>query len=826
MPSGQTTTLSTSVVPKGVTVTSLTTVAPISKQSTDVAQTPTKPRTSTAKPKKPLDIFTVINELTSNASMTNETLEYLVNVIGDKNNKFHVFLPTLLAIDTRTPIALLKKVLVHPDYSVKMLDALAKDVTLAKLVLKPVFDKSNDTADILSMIFSSEKLTIKLLEMLSAKPMLSQIVVEGMVKRIDVVLSLLSNYNQLIGQILSKPENVVRLIAVALQGTPLKDSLIGKFMIDPVNQVTISNLIKFIQGRNDSGVELPPIFVPAIIRNLLANTQLGNFLTALKTGQIKTFQQLIGAIQGISQNISEVPEAIFKSVINFFISRGNDSFNSTDANNELVSTLYKDALHNTTIGKLLGSLETGKLPNIVQITSLAKGLVQNLHEVPTVLKQLTESLEDNLQDQCAVDSLFSAVGLFHLESWALKFIDASGKPERSILKGNIAFMGAYDECTEISQQVTNKHGSHLIEGGYCELAFTIPEAFFNTFAKSAAHIEGVSHDLRLDLCLPKSCREEMVNRTLVNLLGVGLSTIHCKEDKSLKGDTGAYVALAVFGFLGFLCILGTAYDIYFSLKKVKGDEDDNEDVDEVVHHESEKNGHVGPVLLLTKFTGSEEDGLPQVEKGGEYKIHDEIQAKHKLDSSFRAKPVEANRFFMAFSIRANAKKILNASQPKGSLTCLNGIRVISMSWIIIGHILTTFNTTVENSTEALEFIETFSFQIMLNAPLAVDTFFILSGLLVCYLFVKEIDKTGKIKLQHMFMYYFHRIWRLTPLYALVLLFYTCLSQYLASGPFDDEHPLYRENCRKYWWRNLLYINTLFDTKEMVISLFTTFLVPV
>lgn len=45
------------------------------------------------------------------------------------------------------------------------------------------------------------------------------------------------------------------------------------------------------------------------------------------------------------------------------------------------------------------------------------------------------------------------------------------------------------------------------------------------------------------------------------------------------------------------------------------------------------------------------------------------------------------RLVLCFSAYTNGKKILGTSQPKGSLTAVNGIRFLSMSWVILGHTL-------------------------------------------------------------------------------------------------------------------------------------------
>ena len=56
---------------------------------------------------------------------------------------------------------------------------------------------------------------------------------------------------------------------------------------------------------------------------------------------------------------------------------------------------------------------------------------------------------------------------------------------------------------------------------------------------------------------------------------------------------------------------------------------------------------------------------------------------NKMFSSFE-KPLE---FITAFSIFKNLEMIISTKQPPNAITCFNGIRVISMSWIILGHVL-------------------------------------------------------------------------------------------------------------------------------------------
>lgn len=50
---------------------------------------------------------------------------------------------------------------------------------------------------------------------------------------------------------------------------------------------------------------------------------------------------------------------------------------------------------------------------------------------------------------------------------------------------------------------------------------------------------------------------------------------------------------------------------------------------------------------------------------------------------------------------------------------------------------------------------------------------------------------------------------------LVLGTHTALFKYWGSGPMWPFYTGIEPNCKDYWWRNLLYINNLFNSSEMV-----------
>jgi hypothetical protein len=80
------------------------------------------------------------------------------------------------------------------------------------------------------------------------------------------------------------------------------------------------------------------------------------------------------------------------------------------------------------------------------------------------------SLFSNNETQCERDFDLIVQALLKREMWALKVIDAWGKPlPSSILKGNIYWVGDYDECLHPMYLISNKTFlSQPLDTKYCE----------------------------------------------------------------------------------------------------------------------------------------------------------------------------------------------------------------------------------------------------------------------------------------------------------------------------------------------------------------------
>jgi peptidoglycan/LPS O-acetylase OafA/YrhL len=183
-----------------------------------------------------------------------------------------------------------------------------------------------------------------------------------------------------------------------------------------------------------------------------------------------------------------------------------------------------------------------------------------------------------------------------------------------------------------------------------------------------------------------------------------------------------------------------------------------------------------------------------------------------------------NRWIDSFSLRKNTQSLL--AKPRGNvLDCLDGIRTLSIFWVVFGHtfIFETEDLAFSNYTDLLGinhqgWLASLPAQSLTGGYFAVDTFFFLSGFLACYIMLKKFYKMLEQKhyvryLKSIPFIYLNRFLRLTPTYFFVLLMYLKIVPLLSSGPFWNMLDTDQSFCNQYWWTNLLYINNLYPTEN-------------
>ena len=116
------------------------------------------------------------------------------------------------------------------------------------------------------------------------------------------------------------------------------------------------------------------------------------------------------------------------------------------------------------------------------------------------------------------------------------------------------------------------------------------------------------------------------------------------------------------------------------------------------------------------------------------------------------------QYLLAFSLYTNIRKWLNTKSSGDDLGCVHGIRFLSTAWVILAHTyyMVTF-VPVWNMVDLKKIHEDWTILTVLNSTVSVDTFFVLSGMLVAYNLLKMLNRTkGKINIP---MFYIHRYLR-------------------------------------------------------------------
>ncbi|XP_003384838.1 PREDICTED: O-acyltransferase like protein-like [Amphimedon queenslandica] len=367
--------------------------------------------------------------------------------------------------------------------------------------------------------------------------------------------------------------------------------------------------------------------------------------------------------------------------------------------------------------------------------------------------------------------------------------DSFGKPGSGILEGNTAFQGSFDECLSIKTSVPMNYslmGIAVVRTADESPIFVFYEGLCVPTICTPSDIFEVVHQMNESL--------EMFNLSLfVNeTVSDGQQFFMSTPQSGRPYDAGAIVMITLCFILLFLALVGSVFDL--ALKYF----DDPQNQCNKTELTTSQDNTVTPEHSL------ETDSL--------------LGSKVKKPSRMFGKRFKTflKECLLGFSLYKNVPVVLSTYQPPAAITNLNGMRVISMFWVILGHtyVFILMVGGFKNINFVVSsFIPRFTAQAVTNAFFAVDSFFYISGFLVAYLTLREMKRrNGSFPY---ITYYLHRILRLTPTYMFVLFFYWFLSVYLGKGPrtpsIAGPDSLAYKYCSSYWWTNLLYINNFYPS---------------
>ncbi|KAF8796918.1 nose resistant to fluoxetine protein 6-like [Argiope bruennichi] len=450
-----------------------------------------------------------------------------------------------------------------------------------------------------------------------------------------------------------------------------------------------------------------------------------------------------------------------------------------------------------------GSETDFQFTKIIQKSAEHIHVLENLklasEEDKNILKEFEASVPKNIYPilidlfaktsiKCWRDLIYLFENIKSPDGWSLKMLDAYGKPESGILLGNLKWIGEYDECLSSFAPPKKNTTVGNYHGKYCTLQVPLKQG-------------DMPLPLVIAVCLPESCNPNgrilssvtnlKLNGSLPNFddridSALSNTTLTCKPS-SKKLTTAAIVVISLMSLFLLLAIIGSSITVFEYYAKEN----------------------------TTKFTIFRTDDTDKLS------INGDIESTSTADSdvflvdtgSLVTLPYcveKCKPFLNCFCIFTNGEKILNTSRAEGQLPCLHGIRFLSMTWIIVCHSYAFVFLVVRNLAETIDYVDHWLFQIILNGFYSVDSFFLLSGFLVAYIFFQQVPKNdGKIP---WFYFYVHRYIRLTPAYMMIIAFWTTIYPYLSSGPLSLDVDI-DYNCKTNWWWNLLYINNFQSTAD-------------
>ncbi|KAK7866350.1 hypothetical protein R5R35_003277 [Gryllus longicercus] len=395
--------------------------------------------------------------------------------------------------------------------------------------------------------------------------------------------------------------------------------------------------------------------------------------------------------------------------------------------------------------------------------------------------------EMGLSENCTRDLLQMAYSFGNGSAWAIKMFDASTKIPDGLLGGHLVHLGNFDECLSVRRGEGD--GSPGFDGQHCLVAFSAKLSGGEEELGAQEDLDEwqtLLHAVQSSLVLHgrtqrvEEARDIPESGALVSMLSyIPIQLAWCTPSTCTPQDLET-VALAAVNLT--------------SLKATAT-------VDPAKCHT-----HVGKTLrgvdvfaicLLAVF-------IACAAASTVYDVLTEQQDQRRP-------------LFLTFSIYSNWSKLIAVTNGANQLTCLNGIRTISMCWVIIAHVygMLALMPTVNILLFAKDFIESFKRLVITNGSLSVDSFFVMSGLLLSFLFLKEVERTNRFDVVK---FYVHRYVRLTPAVAILVLMSVTLLGYAGTGPlWDSQYDPLRRACEKNWWTNFLYINNYVHSDEMCLG---------
>ncbi|KAE8745900.1 hypothetical protein FOCC_FOCC007418 [Frankliniella occidentalis] len=354
-----------------------------------------------------------------------------------------------------------------------------------------------------------------------------------------------------------------------------------------------------------------------------------------------------------------------------------------------------------------------------------------------------------------------AEGLYYTETWALQMVDSSSKFVTGLLYGNLADLGNYDEC--VTSEPISHNATAVGQGA--------PEEFTGRYALPALQLlKAVNSSSKLSASLQQTLARTASSHQVRDSNG---------EEYSALGSVNLAVCVPS------TCqapLLETVFNHVLNLANPL----------------LEKKGYRVQVSLPANYTSVA--GLWREPDTGDYTVITIcvvllllVLVATSMDVTLSS---EAG-VLLAFSAYTNGRRLMHVAPPSDSnFTCINGIRFFSAMWVILGHRYRwALDIPYTNLIVIPQRVTDISVMMIASAPLSVDTFFLIGGLVNSYSFMRAV---GQRKSFNFIM--------LTPAFAMMVAITATWLALLGNGPlWTKVMGSASQSCRDNWWTAMLYV---------------------
>lgn len=408
--------------------------------------------------------------------------------------------------------------------------------------------------------------------------------------------------------------------------------------------------------------------------------------------------------------------------------------------------------------------------HIDYVKLIRDALAHAFANVPTPLK--SKLLGADVSAECRVGLLRTLRAFLNLEPWALRLFDASGKYPTGVLQGARADIGAFDEC--LDTVVHDAYGRVRTRGQYCNLVIYVKNS--TAMESNVDFLSGALHPTllyfknffimedvalgRIGMCFIDSCGQGDM-QALVDSLKPSSLRLEVSNCVTSLPERWTVTQIAITSFLGVLLVV---------------------------------------IISATTIEHTMNSRTKDCKKRG-----------------------TMNAFLGAFSATSNTRDLLKvadkAQAELHAMQFLHGMRFLCIIHIVIGHFYTTLSDSWTPLLNLLIASGEWTYMIPAAGFNSVDTFFFLSGFLLCFTVTKQ-KRNGPIVF---IIDIVRRLIRIcVPLFFVIMCLY--LLPRMITGP-DAKAGFQKlfDEVDRHWWHMLLQIRNFYENTIWDVLLHTWYL---